>query len=330
MAEAIESILNQTFTDFEFLIIDDGSTDSSLDIIKSQKDSRIRIILNQNNSGLIKSLNKGLELAHGQYIARMDGDDISLPNRLAKQVQFMDDHPKIGVCSAWIKAFGLNSRIWKSPVNHGDICARMFCECSIWHPVSMFRKELFEVYSLCYDESFRHCEDYKLWVDMKEVTMFYNLPEVLLHYRQHSHQVSKLATNVQTIRNILAEDFLGRYLTAHERKCHKALHFGEPFHDLKTIKDIDTWVDYLKEYNVVHNKYAEPAFSNSLCHMKKNMYLQCFYDSIVNMPCYTPMLLRNVFFSKERYFLNLPLYQFFMIVIKSLIFYKNRHYGRVE
>jgi len=96
--EAIDSILGQTFKDFKFLIINDGSTDGTADILKSYKDSRIKVTNNEKNIGLTKSLNKGLKMAKSEYIARMDADDISLPTRLQKQVEFMDSHPKVGVC----------------------------------------------------------------------------------------------------------------------------------------------------------------------------------------------------------------------------------------
>jgi len=100
---AMNSILNQTFTDFEFIIVDDGSTDHSREILNSYTDSRVRLICNESNIGLTDSLNRGLEAASGNYIARMDQDDISLPERLAKQVAFMDSHPEVGVCGTWAK-----------------------------------------------------------------------------------------------------------------------------------------------------------------------------------------------------------------------------------
>ena len=105
LKEAITSILLQTFDDFEFLIINDGSSDASVDIIQSFRDPRIRLVHNDTNIGLIATLNKGLKLAHGKYVARMDQDDISLPRRLEKQTYFMDNNPDVGVCGTWIKLF---------------------------------------------------------------------------------------------------------------------------------------------------------------------------------------------------------------------------------
>ncbi len=103
LKEAIESILNQTFTDFEFLIINDGSIDKSEKVIKSYSDKRIRYYKNSKNLGLAASLNKGVGLSKAKYLARMDGDDVSYPNRLEKQVNFMDVNPEIDVCGTWVK-----------------------------------------------------------------------------------------------------------------------------------------------------------------------------------------------------------------------------------
>ena len=121
LKEAIESILNQTFKDFEFLIINDGSTDNSVKIIQSFNDLRIRLIHNESNIGLIKTLNKGLKLSNGKYIARMDCDDVSLPKRLSVQINFMEKHPEIGVCGSWVKIIGLEQKfINKYPQKHEE------------------------------------------------------------------------------------------------------------------------------------------------------------------------------------------------------------------
>ena len=106
LREAIDSILHQTFTDFEFLIINDGSTDNSETIILSYDDSRIRYEKNDSNLKLIATLNKGIELAKGKYIVRMDADDISIPDRIEKQVAFLEKNPDVGICGSWFTAFG--------------------------------------------------------------------------------------------------------------------------------------------------------------------------------------------------------------------------------
>ncbi|HFH8171719.1 TPA: glycosyltransferase family 2 protein, partial [Streptococcus agalactiae] len=110
LRESVDSILNQTFTDFELLIINDGSTDSSMEILNSYSDSRIRIVTNEVNLRLIKTLNKGIDLATGEYIARMDCDDIADPKRLEIQLQYMEKHPDVAVCGTGVKVIGQNRK----------------------------------------------------------------------------------------------------------------------------------------------------------------------------------------------------------------------------
>ena len=110
LREAVECILNQTFRDFEFLIINDGSTDGTRDIILSYKDSRIRLVNNKDNVGLTKSLNKGLAMSSGELVARQDSDDISSLHRLAQQVNFLDSHPEVVAIGSQIKAIGIHGQ----------------------------------------------------------------------------------------------------------------------------------------------------------------------------------------------------------------------------
>ena len=327
LKEAIDSILNQTFEDFEFLMIDDGSTDQSLKILRSYKDPRLRIVQNEKNIGLIKSLNKGLKLAQGKYIARMDADDISLPERLEKQVTFMDVSPKIGVCGTWLQAFGeIKRTVVKSPLNHEDIIARMFCDNSIWHPTVIFRKDIIDRYHLFYDENAQGCEDYKLWVEMTKVTILANLPEVLLLYRIHDSQVTKLGSNSQDIKNDLVENFLGRPLTNHENKCHKSLHFAKPHSDILPIQDVEKWVDFLKNLNASKKTYIEPMFSQTLYKAKKEMHKNSFYYSTRYNKRYYPFLLFKLFLSKQKYFLSFSAIELLKVCIKCFILWPNKNF----
>jgi glycosyltransferase involved in cell wall biosynthesis len=186
LREAIESILNQTYTDFELLIINDGSSDKSETTILSFDDSRIEYIENNENIGLIATLNKGLKLAKGKFIARMDHDDISLPNRFTEQVKFLEDNPDIGICGTWAEEFGLESKIVKPPVCHHEIVASLLFQNPLYHPSTMLRKSELSQYNLSYTEGYIQAEDYKLWIDAATHTKLYNLPQVLLRYRRHS------------------------------------------------------------------------------------------------------------------------------------------------
>ena len=162
ITEAIDSILNQTYTNFEFLIIDDASIDQTISIIKSYCDPRIQLIEKPLNTGLTNSLNLGLKLAKGKYIARMDGDDISLPERFAKQVALLEANTSFLLCGSAISIIGTNiTRFF--PEEHEDIKIRMLQGNCIAHPTVMFRKEIINYYTIVYDNLKEAAEDYDLW-----------------------------------------------------------------------------------------------------------------------------------------------------------------------
>ncbi len=187
--DAINSILNQTFRDFEFIIIDDASTDKTLEIIKSFKDSRIQLIIKSENSGYTNSLNYGLNIAKGEYIARMDGDDISLPKRFEKQVAFMDSNKEVVVCGTTFSIIGTNNLI-SVPEMHNNIITGMLAGCKIAHPSVMLRKSVFTANNIVYDTQMEPAEDYALWVKLATFGKLHNLQECLLNYRIHNNQVS--------------------------------------------------------------------------------------------------------------------------------------------
>ena len=207
LREAIESILNQTFTDFEFIILNDGSTDENVErVIKSYDDERIKYFYKE-NTGIADTLNNGMAKAQGEYIARMDSDDISLSERFAKQVKFLDDNKEISV-------IGCNFEIFPEVkvVQHIQNIKYMdlIRGCQIGHPTVMFRRSDFERYNLAYNPNYK-CEDYELWSRAIRYLKFANLEEVLLHYRWHETNLSKpsdvFSTSVQTVRQNML-DFL--------------------------------------------------------------------------------------------------------------------------
>ncbi len=188
--ESVESILNQTFTDFEFLIFDDCSTDSSIQIIKSFNDRRIKIISNPQNIGLTKTLNKGLAAASGKYIARMDADDIALPERFAKQFQFMELNPEVTLLGTAFKSFGNFTATTIYSTEHNEIRWKQLYECHMLHPSVMIRRDFLTKNNLWYDESFPQAQDYDFWARISQVGKLANLPEVLMHYRQCNDNVT--------------------------------------------------------------------------------------------------------------------------------------------
>ena len=190
--EAIDSILNQTFSDFEFLIIDDGSTDQSIDQIMSYNDPRIQLIKNENNVGQSETLNKGLGLAKGKYIARMDQDDISMPERLKKQLDFMENNSDVDVCGSWLQLMGKYDGILELETKSEKIKMNLLTNENLAHPAVMIRKSTLVKYDLNYNPTFTISNDYDLWVRMFEYCSFANLPEPLLKFRMHDNQYSKI------------------------------------------------------------------------------------------------------------------------------------------
>ncbi|MEN6462126.1 MAG: glycosyltransferase family 2 protein, partial [Syntrophomonas sp.] len=142
LKESIDSILSQTFSDFEFIIVDDASTDNSRALIDSYADPRIRVISNAHNLRLAGSLNRGLSLARGKYVARMDADDISLRQRLEKQVAFMESRPDIGVSGSWLECFGDKRQVWEYPVDPGIIRCNLLFQNQLGHATVIMRRQL--------------------------------------------------------------------------------------------------------------------------------------------------------------------------------------------
>ena len=215
LKEAIDSILSQSFQQFELLIINDGSTDTSLSIINSYKDPRIRLDDNGHNRGIIYSLNKGLSLAQGKYIARMDCDDIALPLRLEKQFNYMESNPEIGICGTSFKAFdeltGWNNKV-KFPMKDEAIRAFMFIQSPFCHPSVMIRKEIIDNFSLQYPSNWHCAEDYGLWVELMRYTKGHNMPEILLKYRYHNSSETKKSEKQPLKRNKTTGDIRKYYL----------------------------------------------------------------------------------------------------------------------
>lgn len=208
---AVESILNQTYTDFEFLIIDDASTDSTLSILKSFSDSRIQIIEKPVNSGYTNSLNYGLSIAKGKYIARMDGDDISFSQRFAKQIAFLENNPDVVVCGTTYKIVG-NDKLITLPENHEEIKMKLLWGNCIAHPSVMMRRESLVTNAIQYDLTREPAEDYDMWICLLAIGKLHNLQEVLLEYRVYNNQVSRKRAEDQLNSDIQSKFKLLGYL----------------------------------------------------------------------------------------------------------------------
>lgn len=214
LAESITSILNQTFSDFELLILNDGSTDNSLSIIQSFDDNRIKLIHSEANRGLVYQLNLGIELAKGKYIIRMDADDVCMPNRFRRQVDFMDKNEHIGICGSWIKTFGkIEGGDWKMRIHNDDIRFTLLFGSPFAHFGVIIRREILLKNSLFYNAESFPIEDYELWSRLLKVARGANIPEFLTQYRTHECQVSEVMNSSQNEKSralrsqIFEEDF---------------------------------------------------------------------------------------------------------------------------
>lgn len=251
LREAVESILNQTFTDFEFVIVDDGSTDNTWQILQgyAANEPRIALVRNETNVGLARSLNKGLELARGEYIARMDADDVSLPERLATQVAFLDEHPEVGVvgCAAYvIDAEGSPTSIMRQPTMHGLILWSLCFSTPFIHPTVLLRKAVIERVGW-YDDVLSANQDRDLWQRLSSVTRFANLSDAFLSYRIHPGSVSHIHSDIQ-VRNSAK---------AGQRMMAKILGYEIPFeicHNFR-LGRFETANDAIQAVRVIHALY---------------------------------------------------------------------------
>jgi glycosyltransferase involved in cell wall biosynthesis len=202
LVDSIESILNQTYENFELIIVNDGSIDESLQIIERYKNQDGRIVLiSRENRGLVFSLNEAIRRSQGKYVARMDADDISLPSRLEEQLKFISEK-NVDICGTSVQLFdnGKNFGVWRYPEGDCDIKFTLMFSSSFAHPSVMIKREVFDKVEY---SNYKHAEDYKLWVDMAllECKMS-NLNKVLLKYRYHPEQASKINNSEQRARSI--------------------------------------------------------------------------------------------------------------------------------
>jgi len=189
IAESIKSILNQTFTDFEFLIYNDGSTDQTQAVIEGFKDPRIKTTNLSKNKGVVYCANLGMKEAIGKYIVRFDADDISPLNRFQLHVDYMEANPSISLSSGYLRILG-TSEIVKKPLSDNEIRWWLFKGCPIIQGACVIRREVLTMNNLSYDPDFKSAEDLELWFQIAKHTKMGNIPEILLEYRVHAEQES--------------------------------------------------------------------------------------------------------------------------------------------
>jgi glycosyltransferase involved in cell wall biosynthesis len=190
VATALNSILTQTCPDFEVVIIDDGSTDDTVQVIREIDDTRVRLIQKPRNTGITDSLNMGLAIAEGQFIARMDGDDISVNTRLEEQIALLEQEPSVVLCGSWMQTFSTDE-IVRVPADHDEIKTTMLLWNCVMHPTVMIRNSFLRDNNLQYNKLLEPAEDYDLWVRMIQKGRFHNIPRALVMHRVHDRQTSE-------------------------------------------------------------------------------------------------------------------------------------------
>ncbi|MBD2519712.1 glycosyltransferase [Nostoc sp. FACHB-973] len=199
LREAIDSILAQTFQDFEFLIINDGSTDSTREIVCSYDDPRIRLIDNDYNLGLTRSLNKGLKLAEGEFVARQDADDISDPKRLAKQISFLETHPEVALVGTWYKDIDPQGKLIVKrnlPCNSTQIRWEFLFYCPFVHSAVMFHKCTITEQIGLYNEAYSYAQDYNLWWRICRTLQVRNINQYLVKLRINPSSMTATYGNI--------------------------------------------------------------------------------------------------------------------------------------
>ena len=231
--EAIDSILGQSFSDLELIVINDCSVDSTETVILGYSDCRILYLKNEKNMGVAATLNRGLEVASGEYIARMDSDDIALPERLTQQVQFLDEHPDYAICGSSLIVFGKNQhdRPFPYPVTDKEIRANMIFNSPFAHPSIMMRAEMLKQCGRYYDQNYEKAEDFELWYRLLRYGKGYNFQQPLLRYRHHGKQVrtanaAEQKEAVLRLRNRMVQE-MGAGLTDEEMGVFQALCGGQ-------------------------------------------------------------------------------------------------------
>ena len=276
LRESIDSVLDQTFTDFEFLIVDDGSTDKSFDIVKSYDDERIAIIQNKTNIGLIDSLNKGIEKARGAYIARQDADDICHKDRLMQEVDVLDEDPSVVLVGTWlelINASGDPIGVWQYPTKYNHVKWFLLFNSAVAHPSAMYRTEVVRNVG-GYSKDYMYGEDYELWSRLSKHGKIVNLPQKLQRYRIHPGAVSRRKRlDQQNVQLRIATENI------REIDVNRSI---EPY--LRIILGFDNpgkSSDILKAYEKLNELYKEFSDQNSLDQADQNLILSDIKDRMV-------------------------------------------------
>ena len=284
---SIQSILSQTFSDFEFIIVNDGSNDRTEEIIKGFKDKRIILINNENNKGIVFSRNKGLAITRGKYIGMFDSDDIAYPNKFEEQINYLDKNPDIAMLGAWVKHIDENGKLlkskWKLKAKSEFIPAIMLFRNYFVQSTVVIRKEAIPVNA--YSEGYKIAEDSKMWFEVSLKYKVANIQKYLLDYRVHSGGV----TNMKSDEKIKYSDKLFRYIfsyleikpTKEELSFHYLIKNQKKITTLDELIGIEKWLLKIANQNKIVKIYDQKIHKKVLlnrwlksCYKAKSLHIE--------------------------------------------------------
>jgi glycosyltransferase involved in cell wall biosynthesis len=286
---AIKSILNQTFTNFEFVIVDDASTDSSVEIINSYQDQRIKLIQNNVNLGIPKTRNKCLQESSGEYVAVLDCDDYAYPSRLAEQLEFMENNPDFGMVGSWVELMDRNDdltgEVWNEEEPYQKIPCRLLFHNYFAHSAVLLRRsaiDAVEINGEVYRKDYPNAQDYDLWVRISKKFKVWNIPKVLIKYRVHSNCISLKAADLveKLVCQIVTYQIndLGIQPTAKELALHRQIGAYNPKEidiSMEYIKEVATWLRMLRNANNKTGLYDHHNFNQVLADLQLSMFCHC-------------------------------------------------------
>ncbi len=266
ITEAVESVLRQTFTDYELIVVNDGSTDRTAELLARFSDPRMRVVSFPDNRGLVSALNTGIAESRAELIARMDADDICLPQRFQMQVKFLDEHPEVGICGTWTRGFGTENSRMEPPADPAGVAARIFFGWTIDHPSVMMRRSVLDRHGLRYRDEFRHVEDFDLFTRAAEITQVANVAVCLLLTRAHAEEISVVhrQEQVSTERRIMVRQLAT--LIPNATEADKELHLKIAYGSLgrSRFHQAERWLLRLQQANCERQRYNQQAFDNEL------------------------------------------------------------------
>ena len=278
--EAINSILNQTYTDYELIIIDDGSTDNTVSSIKSFNDNRIQFLSHSQNTGIARSRNQALELASGTYITFLDSDDIVHPQKFEKQIAFLKNNPDFGLVGSsviLINEQGTETGRWKLAAKPETIPSIMLFHNYFVNSAVMFRKSLLN--DIVYPEDLVIGEDYMMWFNLLQKAKGINLPKYLTSYRQHTESIIQRTGDKKEEYNKIVYELIlqkiGIHPTNEEYEIHFSLKNRETISSLIQMQNIFDWLQKISQYS--HN--VSFIADNTICPVILNRWLKVCYKA---------------------------------------------------